>query len=121
MSVLFKMLPSWVPLALAGVLLAALTTGYFVWQAKEREIGRAQIEAADAKALAKQKADDAKLSADIVAKQQVALTALENKANTSIVRYVNAPKTTGCGPVMRDASHSVHELFLNPGQPPAGR
>jgi hypothetical protein len=31
MSWLTKLLPSWVPLALAGVLLAALTAGYFVW------------------------------------------------------------------------------------------
>jgi hypothetical protein len=115
MSWLTKLLPSWVPLALAGVLLAALTAGYFVWQSKEREIGRAQVEAADAKALAKQKADDAALSADIIAKQAVALTALQDKANTSVVRYVNAPKTTACGPTMRDASHSVRDLITGSG------
>lgn len=114
MSALLKLVPSWVPLALGALLLAGLTTGYFVWQAKEREIGRAQIEAADAKALAKQKADDAALSADIIAKQKIALQALQDRANTAIVRIVNAPKTTGCGPVMRDASHGVRNILGSP-------
>jgi hypothetical protein len=83
--------------------------------------GAARRDAADAKAAIAQKEADAALSAGIISRQAAALAALQDKANTALVRIENAPKTTGCGPVMRDASRSLHQLFGNDGQPPAGR
>lgn len=63
---MLKPLPSWVPLALGGLLIAGLIGGYFVWRGQQREIGRQEIIAKDAKALAEQAVKDAALSASLV-------------------------------------------------------
>ena len=122
MSFLFKLLPSWVPLALGGLLVAGLVAGYFGWQHHERALGAALVEAADAKAVAEQREKDARLSAELVARQAAELDALRNRAATIITRIERVPVTTGCGPVMRDASRGLQQLFTpGAGGPPAGR
>lgn len=122
MGVLFKLLPSWVPLALGGLLIAGLIGGYFVWRGQQREIGRQEIIAADAKAIAVQKEADAKLSAALVVKLDAKNRALEASANQvrEVIRYV--PVTTSCGPAVGNAADWVRgTLAPQAGGSPAGR
>jgi hypothetical protein len=115
------LIPSWVKLAAIGVLLVALVGAVFAIKSSWEAEGAAKIIAADQKAIAEQQAKDAKLSAEIVAKQAVELADLQNRAQTVITRIDNAPSTSGCGPVMRDASHGLRELFQRPGGAQTGR
>jgi hypothetical protein len=118
---LLGFLPSWVPFAALGLLLAGLAGGVFALRAAWQAEGAARVIAADQKAVIEQQQKDARLSAELVAKQAVEIAALQDKAQTVITRIDNAPKTTGCGPVMRDASRGVRELFDGAGGAPAGR
>jgi hypothetical protein len=114
-------LPSWVPFAAIGVLAIGLAGGFFALKASWRAEGAAAVVAADQKAVIEQQQKDARLSAELVANQAAEIAALQDKAQTVITRIDNAPKTTGCGPVMRDASRGVRELFNGAGGAPAGR
>ena len=121
MSKLLGLLPPWMPIALAGVLLIALVGGFLavpeVWQAE----GAAKVIAADQKAVIEQNERDAALSAAIINQQAEQLTALAAQAGAIERRIDNAPRTTGCGPVLRDASHGVHEPLGRAGPADAGR
>ena len=121
MSRLLALLPPWVPFAVVGVLLAGLVGGFFALRAAWQAEGAAKVIAADRQAVIEQKERDAALSAALITQQQEQLAALQAEANTIVRRIDNAPKTTQCGPVMRDASRGLHELFGGAGQPPAGR
>ncbi len=114
-------LPSWVPFAAVGVLLAGLVGGFFALKASWQAEGAAQVIAAGQRVVIEQQQKDARLSADLVARQAAEIATLQDKAQTVITRIDNAPKTTGCGPVMRDASHGVRGLFDGTGGAPAGR
>ena len=118
---LLGLLPSWVPFAAVGVLALGLAGGYFALKASWQAEGAASVIAADQKAVIEQQQKDAKLSAELVAHQATEIASLRDKAQTVITRIDNAPKTTGCGPVMRDASRGVRDLFQRPGSAPAGR
>jgi hypothetical protein len=118
---LLDLLPSWLPLAVAGLLAVALLAGAFVLRASWRAEGAARVVAADQKATIEQQRRDAALSAEIIVRQAEQLARLSAKANTLVKRIDDAPKTTGCGPVMRDASRGLHELFDSAGAAPAGR
>jgi hypothetical protein len=121
MKFLLGLLPSWVPFALVGVLVAGLVGGFFALRASWQAEGAARVVAADQKALIEQQKRDAALSATLIARQAEQLAELSTRANTVIRRIDNAPVTTGCGPVMRDASRGLRELFGGPGGAPAGR
>lgn len=114
-------MPSMAQLIGAIVGLLALVGAGFVVVGKIEAVGAAKVVAADQKALLEQQTKDAKLSAELVANQAVEIAKLQDKAQTVITRIVNAPSTSGCGPVMRDASRGVHELFDQAGGPPARR
>jgi hypothetical protein len=118
---LLGLLPSWVPVAAVGVLLAGLVGGFFALKASWQAEGAAKVIAADQKAVIEQQQKDARLSAELVAQQAAEIATLQDEAQTVITRIDNAPKTTGCGPVMRDASRGVRELFNGAGGAPAGR
>ena len=118
---LLGFLPSWVPFAAVGVLAAGLVGGFFALKASWQAEGAAQVIAADQKTVIEQQEKDARLSAGLVARQAAEIATLQDKAQTVITRIDNAPKTTGCGPVMRDASHGVRELFDGASGAPAGR
>jgi len=123
MGLLFKMLPSWVPLAVGGVLIAGLIGGYFVWRGQQREIGRQEIIAKDAKALAEQKEKDAKLSADLVEDLQRKLTARETTVAPVRERIIRV--ATECskatGPDAAAAAGWVSDALSQAGGPAAGR
>ncbi len=122
MGFLLKLLPSWVPLALGGVLIAGLIAGFFVYREQQREIGRQEIIAADAKAIAVQKEADAKLSADLVNALETKNRALEASANQvrEVIRYV--PVTSSCGPAVGNAADWVRgSLAPQDGGSPTGR
>jgi len=118
---LLGFLPSWVPFAAIGVLAIGLVGAFFALKASWQAEGAASVIAADQKAVIEQQQKDARLSAELVANQAAEIAALQDKAHTIITRIDNAPKTTGCGPVMRDASRGVRDLFQRPGGAPAGR
>lgn len=120
-ATLLDFLPPWVPFAVAGVLMIGLTGGFVALKASWEAEGAARAVAADRQAVIDQKERDAALSAAIINQQAEQLAALSIKANTIVRRIDHAPKTTGCGPVMRDTSRGLHELFGSAGQPPAGR
>ena len=118
---ILDVLPSWVPFAVGGALLAGLVAGAFALRASWQAEGAAKVAAADQKAVIDQQRRDAALSAEIIARQAGQLAALSAKADSLVKRIDDAPKTTGCGPVMRDASRGLHELFGRAGAAPAGR
>ena len=118
---LLGFLPSWVPFAALAVLLLGLAGGFFALRASWQAEGAANVIAADQKAIVAQKERDARLSTELVESQAIELASLRNRADTIITRIVNAPSTSGCGPVMRDASHGVRELFDGAGGKDAGR
>jgi hypothetical protein len=118
---LLGLLPPWLPIAAAAVLLLALVGGFFALKAAWKAEAAAQVIAADQKAVIEQKERDAALSAAIIVEQQEKLAALAAQASAIVRRIDNAPKTTQCGPVMRDASRGLHELFDRTGAGPAGR
>jgi hypothetical protein len=118
---LLDLLPSWVPFAAAGVATLGLAGAFVGLAASWRAEGAAAVVAADQKAVIEQQRRDAALSAAIITQQAEQLAALSAQANTIVKRIDNAPQTTGCGPVMRDASRGVHALFNGTGAAPAGR
>ena len=118
---LLGLLPSWVPFAAIGVLALGLAGGFFALRASWQAEGAAAVVAADQKAVIEQQQKDARLSAELVANQAAKIAALQDKAQTVITRIVNAPSTSGCGPVMRDASRGVRDLFQRSGGASAGR
>lgn len=118
---LHGVLPPWMPFAAIAVLAVGLVGGIFALKVSWQAEGAARVIAADQKAVIEQQQKDARLSADLVARQAAEIAALQDKAQTVITRIDNAPKTTGCGPVMRDASRGMRELFDGAGGPPAGR
>jgi len=118
---LLDLLPWWLPLALAGVLAVAVIGGGFVLRSSWQAEGAAKVAAADQKAVIEQQRRDAALSAGIIARQAEQLAALSAKADSLVKRIDDAPKTTGCGPVMRDASRGLHELFGRADAAPARR
>lgn len=118
---LLGLLPSWVPFAAIGVLAIGLAGGFFALRASWQAEGAANVIAADQKAVIVQQQKDAKLSAELLTHQAAEIASLQDRAQTVITRIDNAPKTTGCGPVMRDASRGVRELFNSAGGTPAGR
>jgi hypothetical protein len=118
---LLGLLPPWAPLALAGVLLATLAGGFFALRSAWRAEGAARAVAANQEAIVAQKERDARPSRELVESQAIELAALRTRADTIVTRIVHVPVTSGCGPSMRDASRGLHELFANPGRPPAGR
>jgi hypothetical protein len=121
LDTLLGFLPSWVPFAAVGVLAAGLVGGFFALKASWQAEGATRVIAADQKAVIEQQQKDARLSADLVARQVAEIATLQDKAQTVITRIDNAPKTTGCGPVMRDASRGVRQLFDGAGGAPPGR
>lgn len=123
MGMLLKLVPSWVPLALGGLLIVGLVTGYYVWRGQQREIGRQEIIAKDAKALAEQKDRDAKLSAELVVELQQKL--INREATAVPVREVIRNVATKCsratGPDVDAAAEWVRKSLSETGRPPAGR
>lgn len=123
MGVLLKLLPSWAPLALGGLLIAGLIGGYYVWRGQQREIGRLEIIAADAKAVADQKEKDAALSADLV--QQLEQKLVNREATTVPVREVIRNVATECsrasGPDLDAAAGWVRDALSAPGRSATGR
>jgi hypothetical protein len=118
---LLGLLPPWLPFAVAGVLIAGLIGGFLALKAAWQAEGAARVIAADRQAVIEQKERDAALSVALITQQQEQLAALQAEANTIVRRIDNAPKTTQCGPVMRDASRGVHELFERAGGADARR
>lgn len=96
----------------ALLLVALLIGGYFAWAAHQRALGAAAVEVADAKAIAKQKENDAKLSADLVEKREARIRQLEADARQPRAAVQRAPVTYTCPTVVtKDAADYVRSAL----------
>jgi len=86
------------------------------------DAAKSRVIAADRQAIIEQQQRDAALSGELMQSQAVELGALRTRSATVITGIEHAPSTSGCGPVMRDASRGLQQLFApDSGGPPAGR
>lgn len=122
MGFLFKLLPSWVPFALGGLLIAGLIGGYFVWRGQQREIGRQEIIAADAKAIAEQAIKDRDLSRQLVAFLQSNIAQRETTAAPvrEVIKYVT-PSTCPSDAALDAAARWVRGALAPQAGGPAAR
>src|SRR5436189_151148 len=105
-----------------AILIVMLAGGYAAWTYHQREIGAAKVIAADAEAVARQKAKDAETSARLVNELEAKNRALEASAAQvrEVIRYV--PVTSSCGPAVGSAAKWVRDnLTPQTGGSPAGR
>lgn len=118
--------PLALPLAwkVAGValLLALLTGGYLAWTYHQREIGRQEIIAKDAKALAEQAVKDRALSEKLVADLSRKISDREATAQPvrEVVKYVT-PTTCPADDALDAAAQWVRDSLSEAGRSPAGR
>jgi len=107
----------------AGVLAALLVVSGILLKLAWAENGKLEVQLAAASAVIAQKEADARLSADIVAKQAEAFTKLETKVVTQIERIYAAPITRECAasPSMRASSVGVRDIIAPAGGADAGR
>jgi hypothetical protein len=118
-------MPAWLakpalPWIAAGMLLIGLIIGFFLLRSAWRAEGAQAVEMAVAHAVEKQRAEDAKRSAELTAQLQGQIQMLE--ANVAPVREEirYAPVTKGCGPAVGSAARWVRDA-LGAGGSPAGR
>lgn len=99
------------PWKIAGIafLLLVAVGAYFGWQQHQREIGRLELVAKDAKELADQKVKDAKLSGELVTKLQQQIRDRESTAQPvrEVIRRVVTPCSTATGPDVDAAAQWV--------------
>lgn len=112
------------PIALllkAGPWLGLAAAALVIWGLYGR-LSAAQTKLAAAETVIKQREEDMKLSAIIVAQQAQALMNLETKVVTQIERIYAAPITRACvdSPSMRASTLGVRDIIQG-GGPPAGR
>jgi len=107
----------------AGVLGALLIASGVLLKMAWAENGALEVKLAAASAVIAQKEADARLSADIVAKQADALAKLETKVVTVTERIYSAPVTRECAasPSMRAATVGVRDIIAPAGGADAGR
>jgi hypothetical protein len=103
-----------------AILLLVLSAAGAGLYAKGRSDGRLAIEAADAKAVAdaQKKADD--LANELIIAQAQAMAVTEKTVVQYRDRIVNAPKTSSCGPAVRDAAAGVRDILRGGEADPAG-
>ena len=103
----------------AIVFLVVLLGGaYFAWAQHQQAIGAAKVELANAKAVIKQREEDAKENAKAIAQLAQKLQDTETKIITVTEKVYAAPITRDCAqsPAMRAASDGLRELFRDSGQ-----
>jgi len=122
MNFLLKLLPSWMPLALGGLLIAGLIGGYYVWRGQQREIGRQEIIAADAKAVAEQAIKDRDLSRQLIAYMQNNIAQREASAAPvrEVIKYVT-PSTCPSDAALNSAAEWVRRALSPQAGGPAAR
>ena len=103
----------WLALALAGVVIWGL------WG----QLGTAKLKLANAEAIIAVREDDARRSAEAVAKLADTITKTEAKVITVTEKIYAAPITRDCAqsPAMRAADDGMHQLFGSGGQANTGR
>ena len=101
------------PLALRLAPYAALAVAGLVIWGLYGQLGTAKLKLANAEAVIAVREDDARRSAEAVAKLADTLTKTEAKVITVTERIYSAPVTRECAqsPAMKAASDGLHELF----------
>lgn len=99
------------PLGKGLAIVLAIVIALGVAYGKGRGDGKASCEAAVAQAVAKQQAADKALSDKLLTTQKTVLETLHARSLAEQAKVANAPITRDCGPVMRDSSRSVRDIF----------
>lgn len=110
MSLLGKMLPAWVPLAVGAVLLAGAVGGYFEWRAHQRALGAALVEASDAKAVAAQAVADKAAATKLLITLQANLTKMQATTAAGTAKIDLEPVVPG-SPAEADAAATIRCLL----------
>jgi hypothetical protein len=102
-----------------GLLAVAALVGWALWN----QLGMAKLKLANAQEVIRVREDDARRSAQAVARLSDALTRIEAKVITVTETIYAAPITRNCGdsPSIRASRVGVRELITPGGQAPAGR
>lgn len=115
-------LPWWLPWALGAGALALIAGAYFAWQYHQREIGRQEIIAKDAKELADQAERDKKTSQRLVEARDLYIRELESSGGKvrEVIRY---EKRSDCPPdaALDTVADWVRDALSKTSRPPAGR
>jgi len=115
-------LPAWLPLALVGLLIAAVAWGYFSWRGSLIEQGRQECQAEARQKLDEQRAADKVTSDRLLAGKDTYIRELESQARpvVEVVKYVQS--SCPADAALRSAADFVRKQ-LAPGTsgPPAGR
>ena len=98
----------------------ALDAGIHRIEAANCKAAFATYKQKQAEAVAEQQAKDRELSQRLLNEQRESLSRLHEQAISSLKTVSNAPITSTCGPVQRDATRGVRELFAVPGGKAAG-
>lgn len=99
------------PLGKGVAIVLAIVIALGVAYGKGRGDGKASCEAAVAQAIVEQERKDKELSARLLSDQRESLTALHNQTLASLKAVQNAPVTSSCGPVVRDAASGVRSRY----------
>lgn len=89
----------------------ALDAGVHRIEAANCKAAFATYKEKQAEAVAEQQAKDRKLSERLLNEQRESLTALHNQTLASLKAVQNAPVTSSCGPVVRDAAVGVRSRY----------
>jgi hypothetical protein len=100
-----------IPFVANGLLLLGLVGGFFALEAPWKTWGAPKEIARDQKAVLSGSRRTLRCRPGLSPPKRPRLPALQGKTQTVIAKIDNAPKTAGCGSVMRDACHGVRESF----------
>lgn len=100
-----------------AILVALVVGAYFAWAAHQRALGAAAVEIADAKAIAKQKEDDAILSARLVTEKEDKIRQLEADARKPRGAIQRAPVTYTCPSIVTKDAADYARSALSAGPP----
>lgn len=103
--------------------LLILSGAYAAWAHHQREIGRLEIVAKDAKVLAEQKEKDAALSSSLINELQRQIDARANTAQPvrEVIRSVVTPCSSATGADVDATARWVRDALSQTGGPPARR
>lgn len=108
---MLKFLPPWVPIAVAGVLVAIIVAGGLMLRSALIEKGEATVRAQDAEAIIEKNKQDQILSASLIKELQKKVE-YSNAAAIDTNRQIDSrPVITSSNPVFHDASLGVCKIL----------
>lgn len=111
MQSLLKLLPSWVPFAVLGVLVAIIAGGAWMLRSALIEKGEATVRAQDAEAIIEQNKKDQVLSASLIKELRTKVEYSNAAAIDTYKQIDSRPVITSSNPVFHDASVGVCKIL----------